>query len=48
LGPTAGRYLDELYEKLVGLRDFYRSAAKESRAVLFYTDDPLDYFFKPG
>ena len=42
LGPTAGRYLDELYEKLVGLRDFYRSAAREGRAMLFYTDDPLD------
>jgi Domain of unknown function (DUF1877) len=48
LGAKAGRYLDELYEKLVGLRDFYRRAAQEGRAVLFYTDEPLDYFFKPG
>ena len=48
LGSAAGRYLDELYEKLVGLRDFYRSAAREGRAILFYTDDPLDYFFRPG
>jgi hypothetical protein len=48
LGPTAGRYLDELNEKMAGLSDFYRTAAREGRAVLFYTDDPLDYFFKPG
>ncbi len=41
----AGRYLDEFYEKLAGLRNVYRSAAQEGRAVLFYTDDPLDYFF---
>ena len=48
LGATAGRYLDELYEKLEGLRGFYRSAASEGRAVLFYTDNPLDLFFKKG
>jgi Domain of unknown function (DUF1877) len=45
---AAGSYFDELYEKLAGLRDFYQSAAREGRGVLFYTDDPLDYFFKPG
>jgi Domain of unknown function (DUF1877) len=48
LGATAGQYQGELYEKLVGLRDFYRHAAQEGRAMLFYTDDPLDYFFKTG
>jgi Domain of unknown function (DUF1877) len=48
LGSTGGRYLDELNEKLKGLRDFYRRAAQEGRAVIFYTDDPLDYFFKTG
>jgi hypothetical protein len=44
--PIAKRYLAEFYEKLLGLRDFYQYAAREGRAVLFYTDDPLDYFFK--
>jgi len=47
-GSAAGSYFDELYEKLAGLRDFDQSAAREGRAVLFYTDDPLDYFVKTG
>jgi hypothetical protein len=44
--PIAMKYLAEFYEKLLGLRDFYRLAAREGRAVLSYTDDPLDGFFK--
>ena len=44
--PIAKRYLAEFYEKLVGLRDFYQRAARKRRAVLFYTDDPLDDFFR--
>jgi hypothetical protein len=28
------------------LRDFYRRAADTGRAVVFYTDDPLDHFFR--
>jgi hypothetical protein len=30
------------------LKEFYRKAAAEGRAVLFYTDDCLSYFHKPG
>jgi hypothetical protein len=45
--PIAMKYFADYYERLHGLRDFYQLAAREGRAVLFYTDDPLDYFFKP-
>jgi hypothetical protein len=38
-----GAYLCEILEEL---REFYHRSAQESRAVMFYTDDPLDYFFK--
>ena len=39
-------YLNELYAQMIRLREFYQRAAEEARAVVFYTDDPLDYFFK--
>jgi hypothetical protein len=40
-------YTNDLWMKLNKLNEFYCMAAKEGRAVMFYTDDPLDYFFKP-
>ena len=41
-------YAYELFINLNKLKKFYRTAAAEGRAVIFYTDDPLDYFFEPG
>jgi hypothetical protein len=34
------------WELLDELRTFYRAAAETGRAVIFYTDDSLDYFFR--
>lgn len=39
-------YLYELFVNLNKLKRFYRSAAQEGRAVVFYTDDPLDWFLE--
>jgi hypothetical protein len=39
-------YLNDLYFRMTNLREFYHRAAQDGRAVVFYTDDPLDYFFK--
>jgi hypothetical protein len=39
---------EEYYRKLAELRQFYRSAASEGLAIVFYTDDCLSYFFSPG
>lgn len=41
-------YMHELFVKLNRLKRFYRRAAREGRAVLFYTDDPLAWFFEPS
>lgn len=41
-------YLYDLYVRMVKLGRFYRRAAREGRAVIFYADDPLDYFFEPN
>lgn len=41
-------YMYELYVSLNRLKEFYRRAAQEGRAVMFYTDDPLDWFFEPS
>jgi Domain of unknown function (DUF1877) len=41
-------HLYDLYVRMVKLRRFYQRAAREGRAVMFYTDDSLDYFFKPN
>jgi hypothetical protein len=38
-------YRYELWKRLNKLKRFYRRTALEGRAVVFYTDDPLDYFF---
>jgi hypothetical protein len=37
----------ELFVRLNKLRRFYRKAAQERRSVVFYTDDPLDWYFDP-
>jgi Domain of unknown function (DUF1877) len=37
----------ELFWQMVeDLRNFYWKASSNGRAVVFYTDDPLDYFFR--
>jgi hypothetical protein len=36
------------YGLLLELKGFYRKSAEEGRAILFYTDDCLSYFYKPG
>lgn len=41
-------YMHDLFIRMNRLKKFYRRAAQESRAVVFYTDDPLDMFFEPG
>jgi hypothetical protein len=41
-------YMHELFVNMNKLKKFYRRAAQERRAVMFYTDDPLDYFFEPS
>src|SRR5262245_54045135 len=41
-------YMYELFVNLGKLKRFYRRAAQEGRAVMFYTDVPLDWFFEPG
>ena len=37
-------YQYDLWIRLNKLKRFYRRAAIEARAVMFYTDDPLNYF----
>jgi hypothetical protein len=39
-------YQYDLWIKLNKLRRFYRRAAGAGQAILFYTDVPLDYFYK--
>jgi hypothetical protein len=39
-------YLFDLLVRMNRLRKFYQRAAQEGRAVMFYTDDPLDYLYK--
>jgi hypothetical protein len=40
-------YQYDLWMRLNRLKKFYRWAAEEGHAVMFFTDDPLDYFYKP-
>jgi hypothetical protein len=37
----------DLFVRLKKLKRFYRRAAQEGRWVIFYTDDPLDWYFDP-
>ncbi len=39
-------YLYDLNIRMVKLKEFYQRAAQGGLAVMFYTDDPLGYFFK--
>jgi hypothetical protein len=39
-------YRYDLYVQMCKLKMFYQRAAREGRAVVFYTDDPLNMFFK--
>jgi hypothetical protein len=41
-------YMYEMFVNMGKLKKFYRRAVQEGRAVMFYTDDPLDWFFEPG
>jgi len=41
-------YLYELSIRLNKLKRFYRRASAGGRAVMFYTDDPLDWSFQPS
>ena len=43
-----GEDVYELFVRLNKLRRFYRKAAQERRSVVFYTDDPLDWYFDPA
>ncbi|MEO6810308.1 MAG: DUF1877 family protein [Isosphaeraceae bacterium] len=45
-GAKDDEYQYELYAQMCKLKTFYQRAAQEGRAVIFYTDDPLDMFFK--
>jgi hypothetical protein len=38
----------DCYANLRQLQDFYRETAARGLGVVFYTDDPLSYFFDPG
>jgi len=42
------QYMYEVFVNLNKLKKFYRRAAQEGWAVMFYTDDPLNYFFEPS
>jgi hypothetical protein len=41
-------YMYKLFVRLNRLKKFYRRAAHEGRAVIFYTDAPLGWFFGPS